>query len=361
MTAEVVPYLRRNPPDRILVIPLRYIGDTVLTVPLIRNLAREFPNACLDVLASATTASLLEPSPYINRVLIEPKGARARLSLLKQGGYDVVFNLRKSVTMALLCRLAGIPTVVGYDKQRFPWGYRRWGWFLTDRARYPTLKTVIPQAVSHLSLMSVCGLSATNTYLELWTRPEDEHRIEALLPEPPGSPAPLSVIHLASASHGKTVDPVRFVESMRLLHQAGYVVATIGLATDAPLYEDLAAQAEVSIVNLAGQTSLRETYAVLKRARLLLTLDSGPIHLGAAADVPHIVGVFGPTNEKQWGPHHPAGAFYPVFVDLPCRPCYAKVCSHNNCKVTLPADRITDAVRTAIASARAQETQVASS
>ena len=96
----------------------------------------------------------------------------------------------------------------------------------------------------------------------------------------------------------------------------------------------------VGLINLAGETSLRETCALYRRTALLLTVDSSPIHIGAAAGVPKIVGVFGPTNEKQWGPHFSPGTgdFRPVFIDLPCRPCYAKVCSHNNCRMLLTAE-----------------------
>jgi ADP-heptose:LPS heptosyltransferase len=99
------------------------------------------------------------------------------------------------------------------------------------------------------------------------------------------------------------------------------------------------------LINLAGKTTLRETFALYQRIQLLLTVDSSPIHLAAAAGVPNIVGVFGPTNHKQWGPHGEGIQFKPVFMDLPCRPCYAKVCEHNNCKVQLTGNQIAKAVK----------------
>ncbi len=335
-----------NAPHRILVIPLRYIGDTILTVPLIRNLRHHFPAAQIDVLCSKTAAPLLEPCPYVNQVLIEPKGTAARLRLLKQGRYNQVFTLRKSVTMALLCKLAGIAPVIGYDKQRFPFGYKRWGWFLDAKARYPGLKTETPQALSHLGLLQSIGIEPIDDHLELWATETDQQTVTHLLTQHGvSSETPLAVLHAASASHGKQIEMAKFADSLRHLHRAGFQLIATGTASDAPLYASLAAQTNLPLLNLAGKTSLRETVALYQRTQLLLTVDSSPIHLGAATGIPNIVGVFGPTNEKQWGPHNAQSRFQPVFMDLPCRPCYAKVCEHNNCKVQLTGSQIEAAVQ----------------
>lgn len=338
-----------SPEPRILIIPLRYIGDTILTVPLARRLRKLFPRARIDMLVSRTTLPLMEPCPYLDHVLVEPKKTGERLALLREGRYDTVFILRKSATMAMLCLLAGIAHRVGYDKQRFPWGYRRWGWFLTHRARYPSLKTETPQAVSHLSLLSACGLEPEDPSLELWAEPEDILRVEHLLKSHglDGNRL-LAVLHAASASHGKQIEVERFTPGLQRLSQAGYTIIATGLAGDRPLYDALTEKTGVPLINLAGETSLRETFALYRRVRVLLTVDSGPLHLGAAARIPKIIGVFGPTNARQWGPHQPDVDFTPVFLDLPCRPCYAKVCAHNNCRVLLTGEHIANAVNLAL-------------
>jgi heptosyltransferase-2 len=336
-------------PERILIIPLRYIGDTILTVPLVRNLRRLFPQAGIDLLASRTTTPLMEICPYLDQILIEPKSSAARLELIRSRGYDKVFLLRKSATMALLCRLAGARQVIGYDKQRYPFGYKRWGWFLDAKARYPSLRTDTPQAVSHLSLLTAVGLPVLDDHLELWTTETDEQRISTLLNEHGACPKkPMAVLHATSASHGKQIALEKFAGSVRHLQKTGYQVITTGTQADRELYDQLSQSQGLDLINLAGQTSLRETFALYKRIELLLTVDSSPIHIGAAAGVPRIIGVFGPTNERQWGPHNPAVNFRPVFLDLPCRPCYAKVCSHNNCKELITAETILDAIQPTI-------------
>ena len=342
----------KKSPHKILVIPLRYIGDTILTVPLLRNLRRLFPQAQIDVLASRVSAPLLEPCPYVDQVLLEPKSSLARLKLLTGNGYDTVFLLRKSVSMAWLCQMAGIPNRIGYDKQRFPWGYKRWGWFLSHQARYPSLRTDVPQPVSHLGLLSACRLQIQDDFLELWSTPEDENRVDAILEQhglnarSDAQPEPLrlAALHAASASHGKQVELGKFIPSLQALHTAGYQILCTGTPVDFEGYEALSRDAGISITNLAGKTTLRETFALYKRLQLLLTVDSSPIHMGAAAEVPSIVGVFGPTNHVQWGPHNAQVQFQPVYMDLPCRPCYAKVCEHNNCRTLLTGEQIALAV-----------------
>lgn len=337
-------------PSRILVIPLRFIGDTIVTVPLLRNLRHHFPQAQLDVWASRTTAPLLEPCPYLNQVMIEPKGTAARIRQLRDNRYDLVVLLRKSVSMALLCQLAGIPIRVGYDKQRFPWGFKRWGWFLTHRVRYPSLRTEIPQALSHLGLLEPLERAPLDQHLELWSTPADQARVTQILAAHDLDPdRPLAIVHAASASHGKQIEPECFSDGLQHLHQQGYTLVASGIEPDRPLYESIRQHHPgLPLVNLAGRTSLRETVALYQRSQFLLTVDSSPIHIGAAVGIPRIVGVFGPTNERQWGPHNPDICFQAVYRDLPCRPCYAKVCAHNRCRTDITGAQIAQAVQTVL-------------
>jgi lipopolysaccharide heptosyltransferase II len=344
--------LLESPAPRILVVPLRYIGDTILTVPLLRNLRQAFPQSHIDLLTSRVAASLMEPCPDVNRVLIEPKAFQERLALLRAGRYDRIFILRKSVTLAGMAKLAGIPERIGYDKQRFPFGYRRWGWFLTQKAAYPGLRTRIHQAVSHLSLLRAADIPAQDDHLALWTTSEDERAVtELLVAYGIALDRPLAALHAASASHGKQIAFDTFAQAVQTLIDQGYQMVATGTPPDVPLYEALKQQHGLQLINLAGETTLRQTVALYKRLQLLLTVDSSPIHIASAVGVPRVVGVFGPTNERQWGTHNPDTRFYPVFLDLPCRPCYPKVCAHNSCKVLITSQQITDAVKQALADA----------
>jgi|GEM_PF-1746972 len=348
--------------NKILVVPLRYIGDTILTVPLIRELHRQIPDARIDVLCSKTAAPLLEPCPYIHQLIIEPKGLIKNLDLLKQGQYDAIFILRKSFTLAMLARLAGIPVRVGYDKQRFPKpiNYKRWGLFLTRTFPYPSLRTETHQVDSHLQfLKALLAVSVSvGDGLELWSTQEDGQALDKILQQEGITfDQPIAVLHAASASHGKAIELSKFAESLKLLCENGFQILATGTQADDKAYQQLKRDYLLPLTILAGKTTLRETFALYQRTQLLLSVDSSPIHIGAAADIPKIVGVFGPTNHRQWAPYFGSKAeaqatkrFFPVYIDLECRPCYAKVCSHNNCKELLTAGQITLAVKQAISS-----------
>lgn len=305
------------------------------------------------MLVSSTAAPLLATCPYINQVLIEPKRTSIRFQLISERQYDCAFVLRKSVSMALMCKMAGIRTVVGYDKQRWfePLGYKRWGLLLDRKARYPSLKTIVPQPISHLSLLKVCDLEPIDNHLELWTTHEDQQQVsqwmtrDTITPDDPEKP--LAVLHTVSASHGKSFPIARFIKAVQTLDSLGYQIICTGTKADQTGYEQLETLAKVKIHNWAGLSGLRQTVALYEKTSLILTVDSSPIHLAAAAGIPDIIGVFGPTNEKQWGPHSATSRFWPVLLDLPCRPCYAKICSHNSCRTQLTDDMIDEAVHQA--------------
>ncbi|MDJ0625720.1 MAG: glycosyltransferase family 9 protein [Candidatus Caenarcaniphilales bacterium] len=332
--------------EKILVIPLRFIGDTILTIPLLRNLRYLFPSAQIDVLVTSQTSIILEVCPYISNLIREDtKGEFTEK--LKTQGYDSCFILRKSLSMALKCKLAGLKNVIGFDKQRTPIGYKRWGLFLDYKLRYPTLRTETHQVKTILSFLQVFEKSQKDEHLELWSLNEDEQSVEKLL-EPLNSEKRIACINLSSFSHGKNIPAEKFSKSVKYLHQKGFELIFTGVKNDEVVCEELKKLSSVHIHNFCGLTNLRELFALYKKTEFLLTLDSGPIHIAAAAGVEKIVGVYGPTNEKQWAPFNKGIEFYPVFLDLACRPCYAKVCAHNSCKVDLTEDMILNKVVLAV-------------
>ncbi|MEB3205886.1 MAG: glycosyltransferase family 9 protein [Vampirovibrionales bacterium] len=323
-----------------------------MTIPLLRAVAAEAGVAC-DVLCSEAMAAVLKGCPYVENILIEPKGLRARLALLKP--YNRVILLRKSVTWAILAQLAGVAERWGYDKQRWPWGYRRWGVGLTQVSTYPHRQEKQPMVSSHLSLLLSekktsqivsKAPSQHDTHLELWPLEQDKASIQTLL-KAHGVPtgARLAGVHAVAGSHGKTVPPKTLIPAIRRLHRAGFYIVMSGLSEDWDSNEALAKSAGVAAINLAGKTSIGELIALCGELSFLLSLDSGPLHVASAMNVAAIVGVYGPTNEHQWGVRQPGVWFRAVSNPLDCRPCYAKVCEHNRCKLDLKAEWVEKAVQ----------------
>ncbi|MEB3245447.1 MAG: glycosyltransferase family 9 protein [Vampirovibrionales bacterium] len=359
-----------NSPSHTLVIPLRFLGDTLLTVPLLRMVSEvSQPDEPIDLLCSPALAPLMQACPYIRHVLPEPKKLADSVRLLAR--YQRVILLRKSVTWSALAAAAGVKIRLGYDKQRWPFGYKRWGCFLSHQGRYPNRTEPLPMAQSHLLLLRELypGLtpqqcaSPEALRLALWPEPQAfaalQQKFDALaLPAEckflsgsgalTGARLKLAALHLSAASHGKTIAPESFVPAILALQEAGYTVLGLGLATERHVYEALSSRLSQPIVNLAGQTALPEMAALFSSVQIFLGLDSGPMHMAAACNVPAIVAVFGPTHHVQWGVHQPGVYFKAVYNPLSCRPCYAKVCAHNRCKTELAPGWITDAVHAAL-------------
>ncbi len=308
---------------KILVVPLRFIGDTILTVPVLRALKRALPSCSIDVLVSEIGKTLLEGSPYHRNLLVESPTMGARFRQIREKSYDACILLRKSVTMSFLLQLAGIPERLGYDNQRFfsPLGFQRWGLGLTHVGDYPSEQTDTHQTQHHLNLLTQWGIHNTNTQLELWCDQDDHARVEELLSENPESQSssqskerPIAIIHTNSASFGKSIDPHVLIPSLLELQKAGYQIISIGGSADAADMDALASTAKLPVLNLAGKTTLRQTFALMKKASLLIGVDSSPLHLASAAEVPMIIGLYGPTNPKQWGVQNPRINFKALYV-----------------------------------------------
>jgi heptosyltransferase-3 len=334
-------------PKSLVVIPPRFIGDTVLTTPLLDSLRHAFPNSRLAVLTSAAAAPLLDGHPSVDRVLVDGGSPRARISQLRGGGFDTAIVLRRSFSAALICRLAGIRQVLGYRRQRLlpPLGYRDWGLLLSRSLPYQPLRTERHEVQSYLDFLAFWGVPPLpEPRLSL---PADARELRQTLRQEKLSLDGLSiaVLHASSASHGKAIALEKFVPAIQAVERRGFHWIAIGVEADRAQYEQLSALSGVSIANLAGRIPIRQTVALLQQADLLLSLDSGPIHLAAAAGTPRIVGIYGPTNVRQWAPWHPEIRFVPVYNDLDCRPCVAKICEHNRCREDLTAEQIVNAVR----------------
>lgn len=318
---------------RVLVVPLRFVGDAVVTLPLVSAIKSMFPASHVSVLVSAIGETLFGACDAVDELVREKKQFGERFDQLKAGQYDVVMILRQSFTMALLCQLAGIPVRCGYDRQRFPSpvGFQRSGFCLTHVVPYPSDKTTMHQAEHHLEhLKALTGKIPQKAVSgALSVTPDDEVKVRQLLKtlgvcSDESESKKIAVIHGVSASASKQVSLAVFTASAQWLCEAGYTVFTTGTPDDFNDIEAWIQQNQLPIINVAGQTTLLQLYVLLQNSQLLIGLDSGPVHVAGLAKTPTIISLYGATNPKQWGPlEYPlldaselsanaANRFYPV-------------------------------------------------
>ncbi|MHA2609750.1 MAG: lipopolysaccharide heptosyltransferase II [bacterium JZ-2024 1] len=331
------PFLQGISGMKVLIVELSYLGDLLLTTPLIRALKKKFPLATLDVLASAYSAEILTGNPYIRTVWRWKKqnvlkDFREWVSVLKREKYDEVFVLHRSVRAALWAYLTGIPSRYGFTT--FPGR-----WLLTVHIPF---RSDIHRAENHLRLFSkVYQTEFSDTKLDIFVPPQVREEIQKLLPE-----NEYFVLHPAGSWESKNWMPEGYAEvADELKDTYGWEAVFTGTAGDAKIVESILRRMRHGGYNLAGKTTVMQLAGVLAGAKLVLTCDSGPMHIASALNVPTFA-FFGPTSPIRSGP---LGSHSHVFfAGVPCSPCYRKKCPPkfaHQCMTKITPDLVSDKIQ----------------
>lgn len=332
-----IPDISCEKPLRILVMRYRFIGDTLLTIPFLRNLRRACPQARIEVLVDAMAGDVLAACPYVDALPVlddPPGGFWSRVRRVRAGRYDVAFVLKRSFSSALLAALAGIPKRIGFDTEA-----RRW---LLTRAvpyRRPAL-----ESQCFLDVLRAAGLPLADAgHLEAFWDEAADRAIAEKFPQCFSAQAGARhlLIHMTSSNPRKEWPlPVWIALTRWLVEEQGYCLYASGAPNDAPRYDDLiqalAPAARARFYNLCGQTSLPQTMALIQRMEGVIGVDSGVLHLAAAQQKP-VIGLYTPmTNRSKWAPQTtpramilirptpPMDAFMDAFEEIraACRACF---------------------------------------
>jgi lipopolysaccharide heptosyltransferase II len=327
-------------PRRILVIRLDLIGDLVLSLTVVRALKRTYPEAEIDLLALPVSAKVAGYDPNLSQIitydpniwrrpkaLFQPKNWREAIKLrrrLRARHYDLAVSVYANWA-AVLAVLSGAPRRVGYGRESYPG-------FMTD-----SLPGGIPGRWRHwapldnkhevdycLALAQASGATLTSEdriprlYVDEKTRWETE---QLLLQQGLQPHKPLIVCHINSNNGQSKRWPIPHWATLidRLVRQGGAQVVLTGAPADLPQIEQVTRRMREQAINLAGKTSLTQLAALLQRADLLISGDSGPLHMGVACGTP-ILGIYGPTNPSLGGPVSPAATV--LRSGIWCSPCY---------------------------------------
>ena len=369
---------------RILVRGTNWLGDAVITTPALLRLRERFPEAHIALLTPEKLRDLWIRHPAVNEVI----SIRANESVfsiaarLRWEKFDAAMVLPNSPRSAIETWLAGIPQRIGYSR---PWR----NFFLTKTVaprpgetrmhkRSPAeIKALVSQAPDpkpqtpnprpqipasahqihdYLHLAAALGANPEPLPPRLVIDPgEMEQARKKFLKDHPGPVFGLN----PGAEYGpaKRWPVERFIATVKEVHeQADAAWILFGGKNDAPI----TAQIEAALLagwerhqkgprpvffNLAGQTTLRELMASLKLCRVLLTNDTGPMHVAAALGVPVVV-PFGSTSPELTGPISSGNTHHQIFkADVPCAPCFLRECPIDfRCMNSIRVDRVAEAV-----------------
>lgn len=342
--------LRSREFRNILLIKLSAMGDVVHTFPVLNKLRRRYPKARIDWLVTPALAELLRHNPAITDVVeffrdewarpwrLAPFVSTARfIATLRAAEYDLVVDLQGQLRSAVFAFASGAPVRIGFDKPRaavwkalprkipdeakkHAWqGAREGSWLAyTHHLQVPTLD--VHPVERYLGVGPMLGLDDDAPDFSFPIPPEATTRIDALLDYYDIAKTKLVVIAPGTNWETKQWRGDGFAEVARHFLKNSCAVALIGSDRERETCEAVARLAP-GAVNLAGETTLSELAALICRASICVTNDSGPMHLAVALDRP-VVSVFGPTDPIWAGPYRRNGAV--LRVDLPCSPCYLR-------------------------------------
>jgi heptosyltransferase-2 len=321
-----------HPPDRVLVRAPNWIGDAVLCLGAVRDLRQNFPEARLEVQARPWVAELFRAVGEVDDVRAAA-GLRPEVEAAR--GFDVAVLLPNSFASALAAFAARVPERWGYATDGR-------GLLLTRAASVPPEVRGESQVYYYRAMLAGVGLQVSATPDTSLACPADwAARGTALLE---GGEGWLGLVPGAFYGGAKRWIPSRYAAAADALsRETGHRVAILGGAAERPLGEAIAAMMTTEPRVLCGQTGLPELVGVISSLRLLLTNDSGPMHLAAALGVP-LLAVFGPTDWRETAPRSARHRI--VRSEVECAPCLLRECPiDHRCMKRVAVDDVVAAAR----------------
>ncbi len=327
-------------PKNILVIKLRYIGDVLLSTPILRALRTEFPKARLTVVVNPGTEAVLHRNPHVDEVLsLQRHGWLAQLKFLsriRSRQFDCVVDLTDGDRAAILTAWSGAPIRIGFNHER-RWTGLLYTWCLTGK--YGTMHMVD----YHAQLLQGLGLVPKSSDPELFVGEEEERAADRHLDHVGLSGQPWVMMFPFARYRIKAWPADRFAALGDALMDRGYPVVLIGAPPEQQAGEEIQRLARHELISFIGRTSLRELAALMKRSVLFVGNDGGPMHMAAAAGCP-VVGIFWPTDPAVWGPRGSQSSV--LYKGLDCRQCFHPDCfrGEESCLKQISVEEVRSAV-----------------
>lgn len=342
--------LRRDSPPRkeevkeILVVRTAYIGDVIMTLPMLKPLKELYPGSRITFLTANAAKDLFKDSPYVDEVIAydafwfykKSEAFGDFLKRLRNRRFDLVIeargDIRDILLIAYLCRA----------RHRVSYKVAGGGFLLTGIVPYEKIKHRVDY---HLDIVRYLGGRLSNLDWGINITEDDGHKADTLLSK--GASKGLFIgIHPVGRKGLKCWVPERYATLARgLVMECGAEVFFTGSSSEEELINSIIKGSGETVYNLAGKTDLRTLAALITRFDLFITNDSAPLHIASAMGTP-TVAIFGPSKSKETGPY--GNIHRVVEKDFPCRhTCDEDVCKHVPFKECMEAITVEDVLNAA--------------
>lgn len=312
--------------EKILVIQTAFLGDAVLTLPMIQELKNLFPNSEIDALCIPSTAEVFSHSPFINKIFVYDKKGKQKsfasllklINELKSYHYTKIYSPHRSFRSTIIAYFAKAEETFSFDKSSFSFLYKH-------KIKYDNTKHEVARNLELIGFDLVRNDWKIIPLIRI--EPDIKNKIEQF-----GGNENKKYIAIAPGSvwNTKKYPKEYFLEIAKYLSARKFFIFFIGGADDKELCEELSRHLPDSSLSFAGKLSIVESIALLQKCSLLISNDSAPTHLAMAADIPALT-IYCSTV--------PAFGFYPYnsqskiisFDELECKPC--GVHGHEECPI----------------------------
>jgi 3-deoxy-D-manno-octulosonic-acid transferase/heptosyltransferase-1 len=337
----------------ILIVKLSAIGDVLHTLPSLAAIRKLYPQAHITWVIEEASSDLIKGHPDLDRVIISRRKhwikelKKGKISVFREVAqfirelrgrrYDLVIDFHGLLKSAVIVFLSSGKRKLGYDSMQ-----EMSGLFLTEKAyedmdkhavdRYLDLVRYLEHKDSVPVNMGGEGVSDAKVCEEepsflLPVSEEDEKKVMRLLESKGMGESGFVAVSPVALWETKLWEEKSFALLCDLIYLK-YALPVVFTGTGKESIDLIRSKMKTSAISLAGETSLKELACLYRRAAIVISTDSGPMHIAAAMGTP-VIALFGPTDPARTGPY---GKGHRVIQkELPCRPCFLKKCTSREC------------------------------
>jgi len=338
----------------ILIIKLSAIGDVIHTIPSLIALRKAYPNANISWVIEETASPIVKENPYIDTLIISRRKTWAEnlkkgkhlpetfreirmfIRKLRQRPYDIVIDFNGLLKSALLVFISRSHRKIGYDS------FQELSGLFYNEKIYENMD--IHAVDRYLDFVRYLGIECDNPEFLLPVSQTERETVDKLL-------------FNAGFSRNKkfiAISPMSFAGETRLWYEDRFATLADRIIKELKtevvftgnrsggMIDRINSMMTNKALNLEGKTSLLELAHLYKQAKLLITPDSGPMHIAAAVGTP-VIALFAPSAFWRTGPYGPSHTI--ISVNLPCSPCFLKKCPTKKCMEDISVDHVFAAVK----------------
>jgi heptosyltransferase-2 len=303
--------------EKILVIQTAFIGDAILTLPMIQKIKSTLPDCEIDVLAIPSTAEIFSASPYINNTVIIDKRNKQKsissllkfINKLKKNNYTRIYSPHRSFRSSIIIMLMGVKQTYGFTNSNLKWVYKN-------------LIKYVPQHHEVQRNLDLIGYKYNDNWKilpEILIPDSAKDKVDNFILEKKLK-GKIAAIAPGSIWNTKKYPEVYYSQVVKYFRENLYTVVLIGSEKDKFLCDNIAGGFNEGVVSAAGMFTIIETIGLLKKTKIIVSNDSAPAHFGMCADIPVLTIYCSTIPEFGFLPYNYGSSFVSL-NGLKCKPC----------------------------------------